>query len=65
MNMNMNMNNKPEHLPFCQGSAAIAASCPGCRSVFLQLTQPLPEMIFQQKLTQEDQKFLAELAIAL
>jgi hypothetical protein len=58
------MNHKPEHLPFCQSSAAKAASCPGCRSVFLQLSPPLPEMIFQQELTQEDQKFLAELAIA-
>jgi hypothetical protein len=60
----MNMNHKPEHLPFCQGSVAKATACPGCRSVFLQLSQPLPEMIFQQSLTPEDQKFLAELLIA-
>jgi hypothetical protein len=58
------MNNKPEHIPFCQTSSAIAASCPGCRWVLLQQSQPLPEMIFKKKLTHEDKKFLAELLIA-
>jgi hypothetical protein len=58
------MNNQPEHIPFCQGSAVLAASCPGCQRVFLQLSQSLPEMIFQQNLTQEDEKFLAGLLIA-
>jgi hypothetical protein len=58
------MNDKPEHIPFCQTSSAIAASCPRCRWVLLQQSQPVPELSFQKKLTREDEKFLAELLIA-
>lgn len=57
------MNNKPEHIPFCQTSSAIATSCPGCRWVLSQQSEPLAEVIFKKKLTQEDEKFLAELLI--
>ncbi len=58
------MNTKPEHIPFCQTSSAIAASCAGCQWVLLQQSQPLPELSFKKKLTQDDKRFLAELQIA-
>jgi len=58
------MKNPHEHIPFCQASSAIAAHCPVCAWVLLQQSQLLPEPKCETKLTLEDEKFLAELAIS-
>jgi len=57
------MKNPHEHIPYCQASSAVAAKCPGCAWVLLQQSQPLPEASGERKLTPEDEKFLAEMAI--
>jgi len=58
------MKNPHEHIPFCQASSAIAATCPACQWVLLQQSQTLAEPSFEKKLTQEDEMFLTELAIS-
>lgn len=58
------MKNPHEHIPFCQASSAIAANCPACAWVLLQQSQLLPEPKYETKLSPEDAKFLAELAIS-
>lgn len=58
------MKNPHEHIPFCQTSSAIAGSCPACRWALLQWSRPVPEPIFEKKLTHEDELFLNELAIS-
>lgn len=57
------MKNPYEHIPFCQTSSAIAATCPACAWVLLQQSLPLPEPTYEPKLTPEDEKFLAEMLI--
>ena len=59
------MKNPYQHEPFCQTSSAIAASCPACQWALLHQSQPLPEWIFEKKLTQEDEMFLTEMLISL
>jgi hypothetical protein len=58
------MKNPHEHIPFCQTSSAIASACPACQWVLLQQSQPLPEVIFERKLTHDDEVFLTEMAIS-
>ena len=58
------MTNPHEHIPFCQTRSAISALCPACRWVLEQQSQPVPELIFEKKLTQEDQNFLTEMLIS-
>ncbi len=58
------MKNPQEHLPFCQTSFSIAASCPACKCTHRQLSLPAPASNFENNLTQEDQKFLTELLIS-
>jgi hypothetical protein len=57
------MKNPHAHVAFCQTSLAIAESCPACRWALLR-SQPSPGPDFEKKLTQEDEKFLAELLIS-
>jgi hypothetical protein len=58
------MKNPHEHVPFCQTSSAIAASCPACRWILLRQSQPLPEPSFEKKLTPEDEKFLTAMLVS-
>ena len=58
------MKNPHEHIPFCQTSSAIASSCQACQWVLLQQSQPLPEVIFERKLTHDDEVFLTQMAIS-
>lgn len=57
------MKNPHAHIPFCQTSSSIAASCPACKWS-LQLSLPAPAATFEKKLTQEDEKFLKELLVS-
>ena len=57
------MKSPHEHIPFCQTSSSIAASCPACKRS-LQLSLPAPASNFEKNLTQEDEKFLTELLIS-
>ena len=58
------MKNPHEHVPFCQTNSAIAGSCAACQWALQQWSQPLPELTFERTLTQDDAKFLTELAIS-
>ncbi|HET7893314.1 MAG TPA: hypothetical protein VFL34_17430 [Candidatus Sulfotelmatobacter sp.] len=58
------MKNPHAHVPFCQTSSSIAASCPACQWSPVQLSLPAPASAFEKKLTQEDQKFLKELLVS-
>jgi hypothetical protein len=58
------MKNPHEHVPFCQTSSSIAASCPACQWALLRWSKPLPAPSFETKLTEEDEQFLTELAIS-
>ena len=58
------MKNPHEHIPFCQTSPSLAASCPACTWTRRQLSLPAPPSTFETKLTQEDEKFLTELLIS-
>lgn len=58
------MENPHQHIPFCQTSPSLAASCPACKWARRQLSLPAPAPNFERNLTKEDEKFLTELLIS-
>lgn len=53
------------HIPFCQSSSQIALSCPACRWSLLKWSFPRPGQSLEERLTTEDEMWLAEMSIAV
>jgi hypothetical protein len=57
--------NPYSHVPRCQSSSEIALSCPACRWSLLKWSVPRPGQSLEQRLTVEDEIWLAKMNISL
>ena len=57
--------NPYSHVPRCQSSSEIALSCPACRWSLLKWSVPRPGQSLEERLTVEDQIWLAKMNISL
>ena len=53
------------HVPRCQSSSQIALSCPACRWSLLKWSVPRPGQSLEERLTVEDEIWLAKMNISL
>jgi hypothetical protein len=51
------------HVKYCQSSSQIALSCPACRWSLLKWSVPRPGRSLEERLTPEDETWLAEMKI--
>jgi hypothetical protein len=57
--------NPYSHVPRCQSSSQIALSCPACRWSLLKWSVPRPGQSLEERLTVEDEIWLAKMNISL
>jgi hypothetical protein len=57
--------NPYSHVPRCQSSSQIALSCPACRWSLLKLSVRRPGQSLEERLTVEDEIWLAKMNISL
>ena len=57
--------NPYSHVPRCQSSSEIALSCPACRWSLLKWSVPRPGQSLEERLTLEDEIWLAKMNISL